>query len=792
MTQDELLEEDELARRVYKQSVIHLCDVSLNTLVHDTAFMHPTLATLANPKGNSNFIALFLYHLTLIHQLRRHFMTSINQNLRPLRSFTSAVLGLFLWLTLFLPLHNAFGKESEMSDLLEMSLEELLQVKVTTATRTEEKVTEVPASVVIITRRKIEKYGYRTLTEILENVPGLYGINQYYREGTAFGIRGFWSGWTNKQIVVLVDGVRQVYPMRSNYPLTTIAVPVEVIERIEIIRGPMSVIYGDGAFFGAINIITDSSHVKKATSLVSAAGGSLETNKVVAKLTGQSNDDDFHYTLNASRYQTKGIDAPYSKMVLPNFLNGIGVPEETTTANQLGSTETYVSFLGKYKDLSTIVSYVDGSQDSLFQLPSLVKGAQNATKVTTLTVNYDHDWSNRLAMQAHFTYLSYQHFSDTGGVTSWAGPIATEDNHANYYEVELNTVYTPSPRLKVLTGLSYHAFPRLSRPTNIPKLGINNLTATLEDDIINVGLFSQANYKWTDQLEVVAGIRLESLNNYNIFQSIGQGSDLYELHRHYGKGSIEAVPRLALLYHRNEQQNFKFLYGEAINWPAFEQNTVNGSNLKIYPTDSLEPERIRTFELVHTFTPSTIWGLQVSLFHNSLEKLIIRDSKLIQGKFLSIQNNSGALTTNGIETMLQWHPTSDWEIEVSGSYQHTKDRKFSTDAAYSPSWLGYLKASYRWQPDMILAITGNYVDKMESLISPQTGQRIGDEVDGYFMLGANFRVENLFAKGTFFNLRVTNLLDEEVRYPAFTNNPWAKKGTIGEGRAFLMSAGFKF
>lgn len=719
-------------------------------------------------------------------------MISIKQSLRHLQSFTLVVLGLFLWLTLFLPIHNAFGKEVEMSDLLEMSLEELLQVKVITANKTTETVSEVPASVVVITRRDIEKYGYRTLIEILENVPGLYGINQCYREGTAFGIRGFWSGWTNKQIVVLVDGVRQVYPSRSNYPLTTIAVPVEAIERIEIIRGPISVIYGDGAFFGAINIITDSSHSEKTTSLVSVAGGSLETNKVVAKLAGQSDDDDFHYTLNASRYQTKGIDAPYSKMVPPNFLNDIGVPEETTTANQMSSEENYFSFLGKYKDLSTIISYVDDSQDSLFLLPSPVKGVSNLSKVTTLTVNYDHEWSDRLTMQAHFSYLSYQHSSNADGVASLIGTIATEDNQADYYEAELNTVYTPSPRLKIVSGLSYHTFPSLSRRINIPKVGIDHLTATVENDIVNVGLFSQANYKWSDQLDVIAGVRLDSLNNYNILQTIGSGSNFYELYRHYDKGRIEAVPRLALIYRRNKQQSFKFLYGEAINWPAFEQNSISSSNFKIYPTDSLEPERIRTFELVHTFTPSTTWGLQASVFHNALEKLIVRDTKLIQEKFVSIQNNSGSLETNGIETTLQWHPTNAWEIEVSGSYQHTKDKKFSTAAAYSPQWLGYVKASYRLRPDMILALTGNYVDGMDSLISPQTGKRIGDEVDGYFTLGANFRVEDLFAKGTFWSIRATNLLDEEIRYPTFTNNSWATKGTIGEGRAFLMNAGFKF
>lgn len=138
----------------------------------------------------------------------------------------------------------------QVEDLSQLSLEDLLNVQITTASRTEENAEDVPASVVVIGRNDIEKYGYRTLSEVLQNIPGIYGIEHYYREGVALGMRGFWSGITNKHIMILVDGIPQRNDYMGTHALPDIAVPVEAIERIEVVRGAMSMMYGSGAFFG--------------------------------------------------------------------------------------------------------------------------------------------------------------------------------------------------------------------------------------------------------------------------------------------------------------------------------------------------------------------------------------------------------------------------------------------------------------------------------------------------------------------------------------------------------------
>ena len=91
----------------------------------------------------------------------------------------------FLCLSAFAPLAHTQDPELQSPDdnieyLRSLSLEQLLEVKITTAGKTEQKAADIPASVVVITRQDIETQGWRTLDEVLQNLPGLYAINQYY------------------------------------------------------------------------------------------------------------------------------------------------------------------------------------------------------------------------------------------------------------------------------------------------------------------------------------------------------------------------------------------------------------------------------------------------------------------------------------------------------------------------------------------------------------------------------------------------------------------------------------
>jgi len=151
------------------------------------------------------------------------------------RCFVSGIL-------LFVPLF-AFAEESPYT----------LDSIVVTATRTESKIKEVPANITIIGREQIEERGARTLTDVFRDEQGVFtrsllGNPKY----STIDIRGF--GETAAQnSLFLIDGRRVNEIDMSGTDL--MQVPVEMIERIEIYRGPASVLYGDNAIGGAVNII---------------------------------------------------------------------------------------------------------------------------------------------------------------------------------------------------------------------------------------------------------------------------------------------------------------------------------------------------------------------------------------------------------------------------------------------------------------------------------------------------------------------------------------------------------
>ncbi|MCP4218583.1 MAG: Plug domain-containing protein, partial [bacterium] len=234
--------------------------------------------------------------------------------------------------------------QEEIDKYFKMSVQELLGVTLQTAGKTPERIVDIPASVVVVTRDDIETYGYRTLEEILEQIPGMYGIDDY-AFGMAFGVRGFWSGASgagNDNMIILLNGISQVYPLEGNYPLYQLPVPIEAIDRIEVIRGPMSVIYGQGAFYGAINIITNTVGYKP-FNRVSLSYGSTDTKKIFLRIAGEGKN--YHYVANASFFDTDGLDVPLSEMTADRFWG-----QGSSTGGKLEKLERYFSFSGTYKD----------------------------------------------------------------------------------------------------------------------------------------------------------------------------------------------------------------------------------------------------------------------------------------------------------------------------------------------------------------------------------------------------------------------------------------------------------
>lgn len=159
-----------------------------------------------------------------------------------------------IYLSLFLTLFSFQALASRQFE--DMSLEQLMNISITGASKYEQKQSEVAAAVTVITRNDIRSYGWRTLSEILTSLPGIFST--YDHTYNYIGVRGFnILGDFNTRILVSINGNRindATYdqgPTGRDFPLD-----VDLIERIEFIPGPGSAVYGQNAMLGVVNIIT--------------------------------------------------------------------------------------------------------------------------------------------------------------------------------------------------------------------------------------------------------------------------------------------------------------------------------------------------------------------------------------------------------------------------------------------------------------------------------------------------------------------------------------------------------
>jgi len=140
---------------------------------------------------------------------------------------------------------QAYAAQTEITQL---SLEELMNIEVYSASKFPQKTTEAPAAVTVITADEIKKYGYRTLADILRSVRGFYIT--YDRNYVYVGVRGFSRpGDYNTRILLLLDGHRineNIYDQA--FIGTDFPIDIDLIDRVEIIRGSGSSLYGSNAF----------------------------------------------------------------------------------------------------------------------------------------------------------------------------------------------------------------------------------------------------------------------------------------------------------------------------------------------------------------------------------------------------------------------------------------------------------------------------------------------------------------------------------------------------------------
>ena len=695
----------------------------------------------------------------------------------------------------------------DLKQLLSLSLEELMQVEIDTAGKVSEKIGEIPASVVLITRRDIQRYGYTTLDDILKHVSGVYHLNFYGTGGASYGVRGYLSTSTaNRNMIILVNGISQVSDYDSSYLLPTVPVPVEAIDRVEIVRGPQSTIYGSGAFFGVINIITNETTQKSgSTSYVSGSGGTGQAQRWF----GRSNyvHDQGKIVVNIGSYQHNGLDIPYQRLESKPQ----GQEWEYSTGGRMESEQKYFELSGSYQNLRLDITHANTDTEGFVSRPAIGKGTNRHVEATHLRVGYQQELSNQLNLNGHLTYIR----NDVRLDYDSPFPLKTVDFQeisSTAYEGELTLQWKLPRYLDLTSGIYYRYVPDVTSFVDLPGLpnvaSLQKATQRLQsgESLMNGAWFSQMNYYPSKRWKWVAGLRLEQTLGYSAFAEYGANSTQYKSFTpRYDAQKLAVIPRLAAIYTPHEKQIFKWLYGKAINSPSFGQQTSTRLTSEL---PKLEAEQIETFEFNsitylsprHMLTPHYMFS--ANLFRNSLKNLLERMMIITPaGQYLSFLSNGGEWTTNGLELSFQAQLTDKTLLELSLTYQETHNKSNSDiEAAYSPNLLGQVKFSYQWTPQLTLGLTGYYVSEMQVYFDPtlkNSDGSFGGRINGtnskdYFTMGANVRFQDWLHRGTFVNVRVNNLLNQEITYPTYLNNSWMDRGAVGEERSVMVTVGYEF
>lgn len=680
-----------------------------------------------------------------------------------------------------------------IEDLYKYSLDELLTLKVSSATKFEEPIKDIPHSIEIITKEEIETFGYRTLAEALQHVIGFYMVDDYTFYQENFGIRGFFRDEWNQNIVFLVNGVRQRSMYDNNNKLSYINVPVQSIERIEVIKGAAAVTYGSGAFMGVVNIITNSD---TDTSNCYINGGSQNTFN--GGLNIHSKTEDLSFTINTGLNRTDGIDQNYRDISGDtNLMSGKFMNEEAAYFNISAQSKVFTAHLSIDKNIS---------YRSVATPPYLSE--ENTDKATFQAIRYkleaNKDVTDWLILNSSYLY-QFQEEELEFDFFGLPNNQETQNSSIHSHEYDLNMKIVFNENINTSFGYNLMYSNNFKDDIDVTTLGLSNVTKRLTEPMLIHAAYIRGAYNISPKFLLRAGLRFEKSEPYSVEYISNQGHDhidpnhtvldsTYILSYNYPDYKMDILPEISLIYQISKKHLIKLIYAEA-------QNKL--SLFKIVPASrGVEPEHIQNIELNYNGALSDKLKTSTSIFYNLYTDLISNKFDIDDEESSWESSNTGKITTIGFELALDYRPVKNFSVYGAFNYNHTRDMENeNVYPAFSPKMLALVNASYKIH-SFSFGLTNQFVSATEPDYSYEPSDpndvnstpvgREGDASPAYLNMGLNIMYSPVFIKGFSANLKVSNLLDQKMYYPVTSTNSWATKGTLGISRTFLVGVNYKF
>lgn len=528
-------------------------------------------------------------------------------------------------------------------------LEDLAATPVYAASRHYLRQVDSPASVTIITADDIRSFGYRTLGDLLRSVRGVNIYND--RNYDYLTLRGYSrAGDYNAGVSLQIDGMRINDPiydgglLGSEFPLD-----VELIERVEYIRGPGSAEYGGNALFGVINVVTKSG--AGVGGLVVGVDGGSDGRIGGSARFGKRFSNGASLLLSASYLDVSGEDLRFAPDRSSGFQGG-----KARDADYSYSRRAFADF--EYGNLSVVAGFgtrVKGDPppyNAPYAFGETTTYGRDSEGFLNLRYVHDLSESNRLTARAYYGHYDY--------LGHW--PLDLESGRqmehnaarADWSGAELRLETLVGADLRVVSGVEYQRdFRLLQRDLTKPDLQVY-----YDEDgrASRTSAYAQADYDLTRQLTLTGGLRFDRTS----------------------PGDTEVNPRLGLIYKPGSDTAWKFLYGRgARNASPYERLwSMDGSALKSEKVENAE------VTLEHYFAPRTRGVASLFGYHVHRVVRLVEDPD----SGTTYYANTPEVVGRGLEFEIDHIADSGTHLRTSVTYSRVRNDDGGV-VTNSPRWL---------------------------------------------------------------------------------------------------------
>jgi len=627
-------------------------------------------------------------------------------------------------------------------NLADLSIEELMQVRVDSvygASKHEQKVTQAPSSVTIVTSEEIRRFGYRTLAEVLRGVRGFYVSDD--RNYQYVGVRGFLRpGDYNSRVLLTIDGHRMNDSIYDGaYAGREGTIDLELVERVEVIRGPSSSLYGSSAFFGVINVITKRGGQFGGVELA-GEGGTSGTHRERGTY-GARYANGVEWLVSGSQYRSDGT----ARLYYPEFdqrssdepraaNDGIASDLDAEDARSLFAKLRYGawSLAGYFNDRNKQVP--TASFDTIFNDPR----EETRDRRGYLELNYEQRLSEALDLQARAYYDDYLYRGaypydlaepgDPSDVvmyrdaaigkwfgTEWQLTARLSDAHT----IQVGGEYRDNRR--EYQDAYYDTDPRAY------DLRDNRSSDTL-------GLYVQDEITLHEKLALTAGLRFDSYSD-NFGNTLN--------------------PRMGLIYSASPTATLKALYGQAFRAPNAFERFYNPEQAH---QPELNPETIKTYELVYEQYLGHRYRVGASAYYYDVNELITQTQTELGDQYFANLDEVRAL---GIELEAEGRFDSGVRLAVSYALQRAKDDVNGLELSSSPRHLAKAHLTVPLHAQLLASLELQYNGASRTI-------RMARADD--FLLANLTLLSQKLLPGLEAAVGIYNVLDERYGYPGSADN----------------------